>query len=83
MRHCLHRILAAAVAVGVGVPMLQASSVVTTGGFFYNYFGPVGYPIYSGSGGPYKDAASAYDSYISPNGAWPGVLLPPQWPHNG
>jgi hypothetical protein len=84
MRYCLRRILAAAVAVGVGVPMLQATSVVTTGGFFYGYTGPVGYPIYSGLGGPpYKDGASAYDSYFSPNGAWPATLLAPQWPYYG
>jgi hypothetical protein len=81
MRHCLHRILAAAVAVGVGVPVLQAASVVTTGGFFYSYFGPVGYPIYASQAGPYKDAASAYDSYFSTNSGL--QLLPPQWPYNG
>ena len=40
----------------------EAASVVTSGGFFYQYAGPVGYPIYKTPLRPQRDGAVSYVS---------------------
>jgi hypothetical protein len=46
----------------VAAVRVEAASVVTSGGLFYQYTGPVGYPIYKTPSGPQRDNAESYVS---------------------
>jgi hypothetical protein len=79
MEHSIDR-LVVAVCLAVLAPVALADSTVTVRGDFYQYEGPVGAPIYSGSP-PYRDPALFESFFRIPLG--PAVSVKPMFPHPG
>lgn len=79
----LHLRMVAFLCLAVATVRLEAASVVTSGGLFYRYAGPVGYPIYKTPSGPQRDGAESYVSVFR-DGTLGGTVRPtPADPYPG
>ncbi len=62
----VHLRLVTFLCLAVAAVRLEAGSVVTTYGAFYEYYGPVGAPIYKTSNGPQRDPAAFVNKFHDP-----------------